>query len=50
MKQHFFLFMIAGILFIPIPMYGYANTQSMFCSTQTMESTDLPFNLLLIWT
>ncbi len=32
--------MIAGILFIPIPMSGTAKTQSMFCSTQTMESPD----------
>lgn len=38
MKQHFFLFVIVAILFIPIPMYGYAKTQSMFCITQTMES------------
>ena len=40
MKQQIILFMIAGILFIPTSMYGSAKEQSMFCSTQTMESTD----------
>src|SRR5690554_6267455 len=40
MKQQIILFMIAGILFIPTSMYGSEKEQSMFCITQTMESTD----------